>query len=807
VLHKSISIRFLVIVGTIVLSFSGILLYHTWSDNHSQMNELLTKQSELALQFDLAIREYAKETIRPFAEQHVSQEEFIPETMSTSFVARSIFEKVHKKFPDYVIKFSSDNPRNPKNQAGLEELEMIQYFNDNPNVQNWAGQINLDGKPHLVQFYARRMKESCLRCHGDPVDAPPALLELYGDKAGFHRPVGDVIALDTIAIPVDKYRSAAFANTVKHSAIVLLALGLLLVAVYYTFQILVTRRLMRISRHFSNDISNADKSTISPINYKTDDEIGSLVRAFNKMLKDLQRTTTSVENLNKEIADRKRVEESLKQAKENLELIYRVVPSAIFTVDTKKRITSWNNKATELTGYTFEETIGKECDLFTLEPFCHKCGLYADGVKKPVVGKECSIKRKNGQVRIISKNVDLLKNKNGKIIGKIESFEDITERKQAEERVRKERDFAEALVETAQTIVLVLDTKGHIIRFNPYMEEISSYRLKEVKGKDWFSTFLPKGDQERMRKLFLQARNCIQTRGNVNTIVSKDGRKLEIEWYDKTIKDGEGNTIAILAIGHDITERKKTERKQDELIKQVDNINKELKDFASIVSHDLKAPLRGIKTLANWILSDCADMLGEEANEQMNLLLDRVERMHNLIEGILQYSRAGRAEGKRSQINLNDFVPEIINMVVPPENITVIIENELPVIECEEIHIMQIFQNLLSNAIKYMDKPQGRIQVGCVEQDRFWKFSVADNGPGIEEKHFERIFKIFQALPTSPDFEGTGVGLTVTKKLVELYNGKVWVESKVGEGSTFFFTLPNQEIEASNKKSEANIAC
>jgi PAS domain S-box-containing protein len=647
------------------------------------MNELLTKQSELALQFDLAIREYAKETIRPFAEQHVSQEEFIPETMSTSFVARSIFEKVHKKFPDYIIKFSSDNPRNPNNQAGPEELEMIEYFNDNPKARNWAGQINLNGKPHLVQFYARRMKESCLRCHGDPGDAPPALLELYGNKAGFHRPVGDVIALDTVAIPVDKYRSAAFANTVKHSAVVLVALAFLLVAVYYTFQILVTRRLMRISRHFSNAIGNAEKSTISPINYQADDEIGDLVSAFNDMAIDLHKTTTSVENLNKEIADRKR----------------------------------------------------------------------------------------------------------------------------AEERVRKERDFAEALVETAQTIVLVLDMKGHIVRFNPYMEEISGYRLKEVKGKDWFSTFLPKGDWERIRKLFLQAKEDIQTRGNVNIIVTKDGRELEIEWYDKTIKDGEGNTIAILAIGHDITERKKAERKQNELIKKVDNINKELKEFASIVSHDLKSPLRGIKTLASWILADCADKLGEEAIEQMNLLLGRVELMHDLIEGILQYSRAGQAEGKRIQVNLNDFVPEIINMVVPPENITVTIENELPVIECEEIHIMQIFQNLLSNAIKYMDKPKGRIQVACVEQDGFWKFSVADNGPGIEEKHFEKIFKIFQALPTSPDFEGTGVGLTVTKKLVELYNGKVWVESKVSEGSTFFFTFPKQEIKASNEKVEAHIAC
>ena len=246
--------------------------------------------------------------------------------------------------------------------------------------------------------------------------------------------------------------------------------------------------------------------------------------------------------------------------------------------------------------------------------------------------------------------------------------------------------------------------------------------------------------------------------------------------------------------------------KQTELITKIDNINKELKDFASIVSHDLKAPLRGIKSLATWILDDCSDKLGEQGKEQMNLLLDRVERMYTLIDAVLQYSKAGRTEEKIVQVNLNDFITEIIDMLVPPENISITIENTMPVIECAETHVMQVFQNLLSNAIKYMDKPQGQIKIGCVEEDYFWKFSVTDNGPGIEEKHFENIFKMFQALSVSEEFEGTGVGLTIAKKIVELYGGKIWVESKIGKGSTFFFTLPKQETGVINAKLEANIA-
>ncbi|MEE8577941.1 MAG: ATP-binding protein [candidate division Zixibacteria bacterium] len=257
----------------------------------------------------------------------------------------------------------------------------------------------------------------------------------------------------------------------------------------------------------------------------------------------------------------------------------------------------------------------------------------------------------------------------------------------------------------------------------------------------------------------------------------------------------------------EIAEREQAQQKQAELIKTVDNVNKELKDFVSIVSHDLKAPLRGIKTLATWILDDSSDKLGEQANEQMNLLLDRVERTYKLIEGVIEYSRAGRTEERPLRVDLDKFIPEAIDMLAPPENVSVTIESEMPVIDCEETHLMQLFQNLVSNAIKYMDKPQGWIKVDCIEQDGFWKFSVADNGPGIEEKHFERIFKMFQALSVTEKFNGTGVGLTVAKKIVELHGGDIWVESEVGKGSTFFFTMPKQETGVENAKLQANTTC
>ncbi|MGA2172649.1 MAG: ATP-binding protein [Sedimentisphaerales bacterium] len=240
----------------------------------------------------------------------------------------------------------------------------------------------------------------------------------------------------------------------------------------------------------------------------------------------------------------------------------------------------------------------------------------------------------------------------------------------------------------------------------------------------------------------------------------------------------------------EIGEREKAEHKQADLLKELEAVNQELKDFAYIASHDLKAPLRAIKTLADWISTDYADKLDQDGREQLKLLRQRVDRMHNLIDGILQYSRVGRIREKNSDVQLDKLLPEIIDTLAPPAHIKITVETKLPTLRCEETRITQVFQNLLSNAVKYMDKPQGQIKVDCAEEGEFWKFSVADNGPGIEEKHWERIFKIFQTLAPRDEFESTGIGLTVVKKIVELYGGKIWLDSEVGKGTTFYFLFP-----------------
>ena len=229
---------------------------------------------------------------------------------------------------------------------------------------------------------------------------------------------------------------------------------------------------------------------------------------------------------------------------------------------------------------------------------------------------------------------------------------------------------------------------------------------------------------------------------------------------------------------------------QTNLLKKLENANKELESFAYVVSHDLKAPLRGINSLATWMYNDYGDKFDKGGKEQIQLLIGRVKRMYNLIDGILQYSRTGQAKDASIKVDTNILIKEIIDMLAPPDNIEIRIEDKLPIIFYGKVHIEQIFQNLLSNAIKFIDKPSGKIIIGADDGGDYWNLSITDNGPGIDGKYFKKIFRIFQTLSPRDHFESTGIGLTITKKIVEIYGGMIIVKSKIGKGSTFSFTIP-----------------
>jgi len=376
--------------------------------------------------------------------------------------------------------------------------------------------------------------------------------------------------------------------------------------------------------------------------------------------------------------------------------------------------------------------------------------------------------------------------------------------------LRQERDFAESLIETAQTIVLVLDPQGCIARFNQYMERISGYRLAEVQGKDWFTTFLPEINHHQIKKIFSQALHDIPTRGNVNPIITKDGQERQIEWHSKTLKDGEGETVGVLAIGQDITERKRAEEEIVELNRSLQEKNRELEALIYVTSHDLRSPLVNILGFSGELSNACEtvcnilkrmtdttypkeldSVLEEDIPEAIKYILASGAKMDSLLSSILRLSRLGRTALKIEPIDMNRLIADIVqSMEFQLKETQAHLEvDDLPGGMGDAEQINQVFSNLLDNTLKYLDPNRsGVIKVSGILEGKRVIYSVKDNGIGIAQEHHDKIFELFQQIDPSAQY-GEGLGLTIARRIVNRHNGQLWVKSIPGQGSEFFVAL------------------
>jgi PAS domain S-box-containing protein len=368
---------------------------------------------------------------------------------------------------------------------------------------------------------------------------------------------------------------------------------------------------------------------------------------------------------------------------------------------------------------------------------------------------------------------------------------DITQRKQAELALAAARKFAESIVATIQEALVVLDADERVVSANQVFYEVFQLTEKEAQGQVFFELNERQWDIPVLRQLLdevLPIKRKVEAFELQHEFPGIGSRTVLI---GARLIEGESDRSDLTLLTFlNITERRWREAEKARMVQELESANEELKNFAYVVSHDLKAPLRAIGSLADWIAADQQDRLDTEGREHLRLLIQRVRRMDALIDGVLSYSRTGRIREAVVAVDLNKLLHEVIDLLAPPAQITVNVAPGLPTIRTEKTAIQQMLQNLISNAIRYMDKPLGRIEIGCVGQGKNWLFSVTDNGPGIEARHFERIFQLFQTLHPRDRVESTGVGLAIVKKIVEQFGGQVWVESTLGQGSTFFFTLP-----------------
>ena len=424
---KSIKLKLLIFIGMIIIVCSTILIHRTYTSVDSYVENLTNQQLHLALNFEIAIREYVAETIRPIMFNLVGEGKFMPETMSTSFIARSIFEKVRKKFPDYIIKFASDNPRNPVNQAGPEELNMIRYFNDNPDNTVWTGEIAMGNREYLATFSAMRMEKACLRCHGNPTDAPIELIKRYGPDASFYRPLGEVIGLDTIAIPSDIVEKLLLNEKFKNLGFLGTIILLLSASLIFVFKFVITDRLSKISNHFSDVEEQGDELEIGGIEITGRDEIAGMTINFNKLAERLNNTYTELRN---EIEERAQAQNALYESEGKYRKLFEMESDALALIDIETgNMIDVNIAFIKLYGYSKEEILCMKNTDFSSEP---------DETKKSIQNLEGFIplrhhKKKNGTVFYIEITANMFEHQGRNVL--IAAVRDITDRKLIERQL------------------------------------------------------------------------------------------------------------------------------------------------------------------------------------------------------------------------------------------------------------------------------------------------------------------------------------------------------------------------------------
>ncbi len=388
--------------------------------------------------------------------------------------------------------------------------------------------------------------------------------------------------------------------------------------------------------------------------------------------------------------------------------------------------------------------------------------------------------------------------KNGILVGSRDIVREVTQRKMVEIERKYEKEKLSKIIDGALDAVVSIDAQGRIVDWNNQAVKIFGYKKKEVKHKPLINTIIPnsykKAHLAGMENFFKTGTSSVLNKRVEIDAQNKWGTVFPIELTIIPIETEIG--LLFSSFIRDISDRKRLEKEQIKLINEAEQLNQELRDFAYLVSHDLKAPLRGIGSIVDWITDDYEELYDEKGKELLQLLKDRLKRMYNLIDDILNYSRIGRLESSNEIIKPYEVITDVIETLEIPPNCQINIQPNMPRVFYDYTRLYQVFQNLISNALKFNDKDRAIIDIHCFEVDEFIRFEVKDNGIGIAPKYHDKVFQIFQTLGERNREDDTGIGLSIVKRIIELGGGTVTLTSKLGTGCTFAFTI---------KKNESNI--
>lgn len=503
------------------------------------------------------------------------------------------------------------------------------------------------------------------------------------------------------------------------------------------------------------------------------------------------------ERLERELAERQQTEMELRNSEERLRLATEASDVGMWFWDIVEDRLEWTSRCKQLFGLDPAVAMSYERFLQALHPD-DRDRTDAAVLQAVAARTDYQIEYRtvwpDGTVRWIAAKGRTFYDEVGKPVRMMGTAQDITDRKQAEQTIRRQLAEIESIYQTAPIGLNVIDTDLRFVRINQRLAEINGFSVEEHSGRT-VRELLPNlaDESEPILRRVLAGETLLNVEIVGETPAQPGVRRTWLEHFFP-LRDGD-RVIGINTVCQEITERKQAELALEEsntflqeIAEQLTQRNQELDRFTYVVSHDLKAPLRAIANLSQWIEEDLSGQLSEENRHQMQLLRQRVDRMRQLIDGLLDYSRVGRSEVAKETVDVGKLLVEILDSLNPPDTFTVEIKPPMPLLVTKRLLLLQVFSNLIGNAIKHSDRSDGRIEVSVRDRGKAYEFAVADNGVGIAPEHRDRIFEIFQTLKARDTEENTGIGLSIVKKIVESEGGEISVESEVGKGATFRFT-------------------
>jgi PAS domain S-box-containing protein len=508
-------------------------------------------------------------------------------------------------------------------------------------------------------------------------------------------------------------------------------------------------------------------------------------------------------DLRKEVVERERAERDVRGMSGWYRALVEAAPDAMVISDASGRIMLVNAQTERVFGYSRDELIGQLVDVLVPKEFRDKHpGYRADYTAHPrarAMGADLELRglRKDATEFPVEISLSPIETPDGTLVAS--AIRDVSARKQGEDARRASELKFRGILESAPDAMVIADEQGRIVLVNAESERLFGYPRDELIGQ-LVDMLVPDRSRERhpqhRQRYTAHPRTRSMGEGSELSGRRKDGSEFPIEIMLSPLVSPEG-TLVTAAI-RDITGRKSAELHLLKTIGELKRSNAELEHFAYVASHDLQEPLRMVASYTQLLAKRYAGRLDADADEFIAYAVEGSNRMQTMIQDLLAYLRAGASsEPARKIPSEGALQAAIANLRVSiEESGAVVTHDSLPVIATDNTQLTQIFQNLLGNGIKYHGAEVPHLHVAARHGSDEWIFSVRDNGLGIDAKYFERIFVLFQRLHARNEFSGTGIGLAVCKKMLERLGGKIWVESQLGQGSTFFFSLPESVQQA-----------